>query len=402
MASVRFAVIQLTCHPYLTIGGRDYSSEPFLDDTELILSRLSTSMDISSAREVCRQHYDKFQAWRVASSLEWITKQWSLNRSDEKDPPEHIVVFPEGSLSPTQITKIVVPFVESANKHGKRITVLAGTHTFKGSNVDIAQYPSTINEYLTNTFLPKGKVPPEVLGDVIARCDVSGNASDFEQWIASIRERAIVENTTASELGRIASEAVGEDAPMRQHATSLKDFVNEERSRRKKLKRSELRSLELRRIAIKEGHDAKSVLPIVHYDGSVTLRTKEAPSPFERTNISLFGAPRSESPTSCFIDEHQKAALLPLVCSEVLQSSGDIEDADIVAAVAYHERPRDFRARLDTAKMNGKLVVLANDGRYGGSGVFLINDRRAENWWFGTPRDGITAIASNYCPNMSF
>ncbi len=53
MARVRVAVVQITTHPYLTIGERDFSTEPFMVDGEPILSRLSRTIDVSSIRREC-------------------------------------------------------------------------------------------------------------------------------------------------------------------------------------------------------------------------------------------------------------------------------------------------------------------------------------------------------------
>ncbi len=121
MSSVRVAVVQLTCHPSFTVGGRDYASEPFLDGSEPILSRLARSMDVTPIRELCREEYRKFHDLRVANALQWIATKWNLfvrhepnhmGKHGERNTPPiplHIIVFPEGSIRPEQVARLVVP-----------------------------------------------------------------------------------------------------------------------------------------------------------------------------------------------------------------------------------------------------------------------------------------------------
>lgn len=387
MARIRVAIVQLTTHPYFTIGGRDFCSEPFLTDHEPILSSLSSSMDVASARDVCRKQYNQFQCWRVASSLEWLWKQWDFGEETKGDSEEtqHLVVFPEGSLAPFQISELLVPFAVSANENGHSATILAGTHSFKTGQSDWLDYPNEVNEFLSNPFFEEERSSPEVVAQIVDSLELSQLRGKYRSWLKPFKEPRN-KNETLTEFGlRIMATAANNP----KYSSSLNHLLEDERATRRKLSSVDRKCLELDRIAAKAGYDAKSVLPIVHPDGSVTLRTKEAPSPFERTNISMLGKGDYERPSPFRLATDSKLSALPVVCSESLQSAYNPEDADIVAILGYHRRPSDFIARLDSAKMNGKLVMLANDGRFGGSGVFLINDNRAENWWFGEPRNGM-------------
>ena len=359
MSQVRVAVVQLTCHPSFTIGGRDYASEPFLEGSEPILSRLARSMDVTPIRELCREEYHKFHDLRVANALEWIAKKWDLfslkdpastNPRNIEKKPVHLIVFPEGSISHDQVARIIVPFVKKASAVANNVTVLAGTHAFHNSSEFLSGYPEQLNCIEDNPFLEK---------------DVSnGNPKNKESALPDVDT---IEQSSS-------------------HTSSLSG-----------------RDRELNRILSDSGYDAKSVLPIVHHDGSVSLRLKEMPSPFERTNTVLRGrgqftkeekgAKKPQIFHSLHIDqaknnEASNFPILPLVCSEALQLPDALSDARIVAILAYHNKPTDFMLLAEQARKNGKLVLVANDGAFGGSGVFITPDERAENWWFGEPKNG--------------
>ena len=226
------------------------------------------------------------------------------------------------------------------------MTVFAGTHAFQACDEALASYPDFIHFKPVNPFLVRS----------------GGSKTEF---------------VATSEETR------------RQHT----------QDNRKK---------ELQRLKEDDGYDAKSVLPIVHYDGSVSLRLKEMPSPFERTNTVHHGRSqftRSErmrrrpqifhtlevhnsGKKNCEFPVRPDIAILPLVCSEALQLPDALEESKVVVILAYHKKPQDFMSLALQARLNGKLVVLANDGAFGGSGVFITPDERAENWWFGEPNNG--------------
>ncbi|WP_339744844.1 GAF domain-containing protein [uncultured Rubinisphaera sp.] len=362
MSNVRVAVVQLTCHPSFTIGGRDYSSEPFLEGAEPILNRLARSMDVTPIRELCREEYRKFHDLRLASALQWIADKWDLfNESSainstqierQVSPlPLHLIAFPEGSVRPEQVAKFIVPFVKKAQDVGNYVTVLAGTHAFPACDESFDMYPDVINYQSENPFL------------------------DLQEMNRS-------------------------EAAVTVEPTPLTEQENIWRRRKK----------ELHRLKTDGGYDAKSVMPIVHYDASVSMRLKEMPSPFERTNTAQRGRAKFtpdekerrrpqvfyslDLPTdnrNAMDPNAQRCAdvpILPLVCSEALQLPDAIESCKIVVVLAYHKKHQDFMALAQQARLNGKLVVLANDGAFGGSGVFLTPDDRAENWWFGEPKNG--------------
>ncbi len=157
-------------------------------------------------------------------------------------------------------------------------------------------------------------------------------------------------------------------------------------------KRSDRKS-ELQRIASDPQKDTKQVIPIIHSDGTISLRTKNKLSPFERTNtselLSLTGRETQEIEIKPyrFTKDFESYTFLPLICSEALQFLEKV-NASVLCVIANHSKPTDFKHLNEQAFKNGIPAVLVNDGAYGGSGLFIIFDHRGENWWFGGTNQG--------------
>jgi len=124
-----------------------------------------------------------------------------------------------------------------------------------------------------------------------------------------------------------------------------------------------------------------SLLPIFHRNKSFFQR-KSNPSIFEFTDGQL---PQTKVPSIEILtlqEENGDLNVLPLICSEALQRHSEKNDFQIATICAYNSNPGGFDHLIRHYVDNQKVVALANDGFFGGSGVFLSVDKRNRSWWW--------------------
>ena len=128
-----------------------------------------------------------------------------------------------------------------------------------------------------------------------------------------------------------------------------------------------------------------AVLPIIGPRGTY-LHGKSVPAVFERADFST-GSAGPLTPRTFRLRSH-KLEVATFVCAEALQLPSYRAYPGLVAIVAYQRRPEAFDNHIGILKGNQVPVVLANDGAFGGSGVFAIPDSREPSWWFHAPMYG--------------
>ena len=125
------------------------------------------------------------------------------------------------------------------------------------------------------------------------------------------------------------------------------------------------------------------------FNGSKTFfRRKHNPSIFEATDVSVPKESKEEIETIPLQIDEQTLNVAPLVCSEALCEHNIVGDYDIAVVISYSPKPDAFGAFTEHQIKNKKAVVLANDGRFGGSGVFIPIDKRMKPWWWDEDRKG--------------
>jgi len=124
-----------------------------------------------------------------------------------------------------------------------------------------------------------------------------------------------------------------------------------------------------------------SLLPIFHRNKSF-FRRKSSPSIFEFTDGQLLQVTVPSIEILTLQEENGALNVLPLICSEALQRHSEKDDFQIAAICAYDRNPRGFDHLISHYVDNQKVVALANDGFFGGSGVFLPVDKRNSAWWW--------------------
>ena len=130
-----------------------------------------------------------------------------------------------------------------------------------------------------------------------------------------------------------------------------------------------------------------ALLPIVTPDG-VEFRLKAAPSIFEQTEVSRPASAAVQHSAIRITVGGANIDVVPLVCSEALQLPGLPSRFDLVVICALTEDATVFDPVIGTMVGNRKPVLLANDGRFGGSGLHLPIDRRVMPWWWGDDING--------------
>jgi tetratricopeptide (TPR) repeat protein len=125
------------------------------------------------------------------------------------------------------------------------------------------------------------------------------------------------------------------------------------------------------------------------FNGSRTFfRRKLNPSIFEVTDVNVPQKSKEEiEPIPVQIDK-QTLNLAALVCSEALREHNIVGDYDIAVVSSYSPKQDAFGAFIEHQIKNKKAVVLANDGHFGGSGVFIPIDKRMKPWWWDEDRKG--------------
>ncbi len=131
-----------------------------------------------------------------------------------------------------------------------------------------------------------------------------------------------------------------------------------------------------------------TVLPIFSCDRSY-FHLKAVPSVFEITDVKR---PITASNILCSFRVrigNQTVNLVPLVCAEALQRHQMPADCDLIVICAHNSSAQPFEPFIRQHAGNRIPVVLANDGRYGGSGVHVLIDNRIQTWWWGEPLNGL-------------
>ncbi len=114
MRRLRIAICQLECHPAIYASHIAYPEEPFLP-IDGSLSVLGTKgLDVGSLQLECLQKYTIWQDRRVAGILAYL---------DQVSPAPDLVLFPEGSIPVTCLTRVYAWSAKSG------AFVLAGSHS---------------------------------------------------------------------------------------------------------------------------------------------------------------------------------------------------------------------------------------------------------------------------------
>ncbi len=125
----------------------------------------------------------------------------------------------------------------------------------------------------------------------------------------------------------------------------------------------------------------KSLLPIFHGNKSF-FRRKSSPSIFEFTDGQLSHDKVPDIDIVTLPSENGDLNVLPLICSEALQRHEAKDDFQIVVICAHNAKSSMFDSLINHYVDNQKVVILANDGSFGGSGIFLPVDKRINTWWW--------------------
>ncbi|RLE45106.1 hypothetical protein DRJ22_05050 [Candidatus Woesearchaeota archaeon] len=120
------------------------------------------------------------------------------------------------------------------------------------------------------------------------------------------------------------------------------------------------------------------------------LVTKKIFSPYEETDISLEQTQFPKIGPYQVSIKDQAVQVLPLICAEALNfpRMRIARDYDICTIIAYNKTPKPYEAIIKMLVQNKKIVAFCNEGKYGGSGIFLPVDERRPLWWFDLPAKG--------------
>ena len=125
--------------------------------------------------------------------------------------------------------------------------------------------------------------------------------------------------------------------------------------------------------------NSRNVLPIIS-QGKTKLVEKQHSSPFEQSVISKDSSKPPRPHTYLLPNTQNKVTVLPLICSEALVNPQLPRDFDIVGVISYDKKPTQFEHFIQTQIHNRKIVAYCNDGHFGGSMVYTVDDNRSENW----------------------
>lgn len=124
---------------------------------------------------------------------------------------------------------------------------------------------------------------------------------------------------------------------------------------------------------------ATNVMPLFRA-GKCDLIPKHSSSPFETSALfgSLPAVPEPKVVNLSFPD--MQIAMLPLICSDALQSDTPRHDHTLAAIIAYDEKPTQFSSFIDQQIRNRHVVLFCNDGRWGGTRLGVVSDTRTSDW----------------------
>lgn len=130
-----------------------------------------------------------------------------------------------------------------------------------------------------------------------------------------------------------------------------------------------------------------AVAPVFIGNVETHLWGKTVPSIFQQSE-STPPADRVIQPRSFQLAPSGKRVAL-FVCAEAQVMVGwSAPLPDIVAIVAYEERPERYEPLLKQVQQNQIPGVLVNDGKFGGSAFYVASDRRSLSWWDEAPMHG--------------
>ena len=124
------------------------------------------------------------------------------------------------------------------------------------------------------------------------------------------------------------------------------------------------------------------VLPLI-IAGKARLLRKKSSSPLE-FSVASRNSSKTGRPTirSYKIEPHEDGVqLAPLICAEALQQPRLPKKLDVAAVVSYDNNPEQFRSFVTDTIRNRSSVLYCNDGAYGGSNIYTVQDRRVPNWF---------------------
>lgn len=135
-------------------------------------------------------------------------------------------------------------------------------------------------------------------------------------------------------------------------------------------------------------YQSLNVLPLI-VAGRTRIIPKRLPSPFEMpTTLKSTPAAPSLRPFSS-IAQGRSFDFLPVICSEALQLPNIRKTYDLVALIAYDQKPAQFQSFIETQVRNKRPVAFCNDGAFGGSLVAVAMDNRMPNWLNDALPDGL-------------
>jgi hypothetical protein len=123
-------IVQLACHPSISVHNRDATAEPFLSDPSILETLQHTKFEIDEIRTICRSAYLTWHRKRVEGVLKWLEVAFPDLFVDHALPP--VIIFPEGAI-PASFLPWLAPF---AQRH--KCVLVAGTHSL--SAIDHSPY----------------------------------------------------------------------------------------------------------------------------------------------------------------------------------------------------------------------------------------------------------------------
>ena len=141
-----------------------------------------------------------------------------------------------------------------------------------------------------------------------------------------------------------------------------------------------------------------AVLPIFSA-GRSYFHLKSVPSVFERGDIRRDTKALAVAESFPLELAGHRVEVAAFVCAEALQRHQMPSKYDLIVVCAYNPSSDAFDPFTSQHVGTGVPVVIANDGRYGGSGVHILIDKRMHCWWWGEairghlpPGDGILVV----------
>ncbi len=117
-----------------------------------------------------------------------------------------------------------------------------------------------------------------------------------------------------------------------------------------------------------------NVLPIIS-SGKARLVPKRLYSPFEQLDIGL-AEPALPAISPIRLKGRADVEILPLICSEALREHNITEQYELCGVISFERDPKRFVPFATQQARNKHPVIYCNDGAFGGSRIFLVDDAR--------------------------